>query len=117
MPTDKVILYGLKQCDSCRRAGRWLDEAGVAWELRDIREAELSATELDELLRHLGPRLINRRSTTYRQLDNATRNALDGPDAARVLAEHPTLIKRPLLCQDGRHLIGTAATQVREWLE
>lgn len=92
-----MLLYGLKNCDTCRKAMKSLKNA----ELIDVREQGVPDTVLDRALATFGSVLINTRSTTWRGLDEAAR-AL--PEKA-LLQAHPTLMKRPLIAEgDALHL-------------
>lgn len=88
-----MVLYGLKSCDSCRKAGRLLAAAGHAVVFRDVRAEPLTPAERAEFLAAFGPALINRASATWRGLDAAAREA--APEA--LLAAHPALMKRPVI--------------------
>lgn len=93
-----VTLYGIPNCDTVRKARKWLADSGVEHNFIDLREAPPTRVQVTGWLKSVGPeRLINRRSTTFRQLSDADRSTLDGSDAANVLIAHPTLIKRPVL--------------------
>ncbi|MBR9762243.1 MAG: arsenate reductase [Rhodobacteraceae bacterium] len=82
-------LYGLKTCDTCRKAAKALPGA----ELVDIRAEPLSDALLDKALAAFGPALVNNRSTTWRSLDEAER----ARPARDLLRDHPALMKRPLI--------------------
>ena len=84
-----MILYGLKNCDTCRKALRALQQV----KLRDVREDGLPQNVLDEALKRFGPKLLNTRSTTWRSLDEAAR----GTAPRELLRVHPALMKRPLI--------------------
>ena len=88
-----MIIYGLKNCDACRKALR----ANPGATLRDIRKEPLSATDRTRFLAVFGDKLINQRSTTWRGLSEAER--AQTPDA--LLAAHPALMKRPVIEIDG----------------
>ncbi|EAR51416.1 hypothetical protein OG2516_15669 [Oceanicola granulosus HTCC2516] len=94
--------YGLSTCDTCRKARRALDAGGRAYEVVDVRADGLAPEVLAEMLAALGPDLVNRRSTTWRQLPEAERQ--QPPEA--LLAAHPTLMKRPVILDDGRWWLG-----------
>ncbi|MDX1442771.1 MAG: arsenate reductase [Gammaproteobacteria bacterium] len=99
--------YGLKNCDTCRKARRWLDENGIAHEVFDVREDGFMA---DDLLRwrghHEWDALLNRRSTTWRNLPDADKQAASDDEYQALLLEHPTLLKRPLVETDEGVLVG-----------
>lgn len=107
-----ITLYGLKTCDTCRKALAALAAAGHAPAFDDIRtQADLGA-RLPLWLAALGPdRLVNTRSTTWRSLPDAERARL-GSDPAGLLAAHPTLIRRPVIeAGDTVHAGWTAGIQ------
>ena len=92
-------VIGLKNCDGTRRALRALADAGIEYSFRDIRENPLSHEEVSALLRDLGEAAINRRSTTWRGLDEPARAG----DALDLILTHPTLMKRPVISSGGRY--------------
>lgn len=90
-------IHGIASCDSCRKARRWLDERAPGWSWVDLRRDGVDAATIQRWLDAVGAeRLVNRRSTTWRQLAPGDRPELDAPDLAEQLAAHPTLIKRPV---------------------
>ncbi|MEM6817972.1 MAG: Spx/MgsR family RNA polymerase-binding regulatory protein [Pseudomonadota bacterium] len=103
----KPIVYGLKQCDTCRKALRWMDGHGLDYDFVDIRAQTPSVKEIQTWLTALGnAKLVNRRSTTWRGLGEAERADAAGDAAAQLLEQHPTLIKRPVLALDSKTLVG-----------
>ena len=93
-----VILYGLKTCDSCRAARRYLEERAFRYEFRDLRADGFSDGELDAWIAAAGwERLLNKNSRTWRDLPEADRAGLDAGKARTLLNDHPTLIKRPVI--------------------
>lgn len=95
--------FYLKTCDSCRKALRALKERGVTPDLVDLR-GTLDPADLDAMVDAFGDAVVNKRSTTWRGLDEAER-ALP---ARELIAEHPTLIKRPVIQHEGRWYQGIA---------
>jgi len=92
------MLYGIPNCDTVRKARKWLDSHHVAHDFVDLKLATPSRERLSEWLNVVGnERLINRRSTTFKQLSDAERSALDQSGAVDILLAYPTLIKRPVL--------------------
>jgi len=89
------MIWGLKTCDTCRKAKAAL---GVA-ELRDVRDKPLMANEIERLLGAFGDAAVNRKSATWRGLSAAERSS----DPATLLARHPALMKRPVI-EDGDRL-------------
>jgi arsenate reductase-like glutaredoxin family protein len=99
-------IHGLKTCDACRKA---VKETGA--ELRDVREDPLTEAEIARFLEEFGDALVNRRSTTWRGLSEAERAG----DPAALLAAHPTLMKRPVV-EDGERLLLGWTAEVRKEL-
>ena len=96
-----ITVYGIKQCDTCRKALKWLAEQGIEHFFHDFRVAgldrDLVTTWLDS---NFSDVIVNRRSTTWRQLSESER-AAQGEGLVQLLLEHPTLIKRPVF-EDGK---------------
>jgi len=113
-----ITLYGIKNCDTVRKARRWLDARGVEYAYRDLREDRLAPQTVRDWLRDLGwQSLVNRRSTSWKQLPTATRDAMDDELAQRCILEHPTLIRRPLLDTGHERLAGFSADTYRRLLD
>lgn len=109
-------LYGIKSCDTCRKARTWLDEQGIEARWVDLRADGVARADLQRWLDEIGPEaLVNRRSTTWRQLAEDERPAMEAPAVLPVLEAHPTLIKRPVFERDGEVRVGFTPA-VREWL-
>lgn len=109
MPT---IIYGIPNCDAVRKARAALEAVDRPYVFHDYRQLTQLEPCLDRWLLALGwEALLNRRSTTWRGLDDYVRSAVDGPTSARLLMlEQPTLIKRPVVeWPDGRISVGFEA--------
>ncbi|WP_421790617.1 ArsC/Spx/MgsR family protein [Hyphobacterium sp.] len=92
-----VSLYGLKNCDSCKKAMKAFDASGQAVTFIDIRaEADVASLAPKWLQQVEAAKLINTRSTTWRQLDESERAKAES-DPAGLLAANPTLVKRPVI--------------------
>ncbi len=108
-----IRLYGLKTCDTCRKAQTALQAAGQTVSFIDVRESAAEELPLETWLAQFGAdRLVNRRSTSWRNLDDDERARADHGDAAGLLGEHPTLIKRPVIDAGGQWHLGWSG-QVR----
>jgi arsenate reductase len=93
-----TTLYGIKNCDSVRAARRWLESHNVDFNFHDVRDTPLKTEQLDTWLQQLGlDTLVNKRSTTWKQLSEEQRHTLSEDSAVALLLEYPTLMKRPLL--------------------
>ncbi len=97
----RLDVYGIKQCDTCRRALQWLDLRRVPWQFHDFRVAGVQPALLREWLdSDFSSYLVNKRSTTWRNLNgDEKKQALVDP--FELLLQHPTLIKRPVFMLDG----------------
>lgn len=103
-----VTVYGLKNCDTCRKAERELSEAGKSVTFVDIRaEADLDAKVPQWMSRIRAEDLVNKRSAAWRGLTTSEQAHASSPsDAEALLIAHPTLIKRPVIEADGKAYIG-----------
>lgn len=91
-----LTVYGIKQCDTCRKALKWLAGQGIEHGFHDFRVDGLRAEMLRGWLGSpFADKLVNRRSTTWRQLTDEQRKS-EGEALLELLLEHPTLIKRPV---------------------
>ena len=100
-------IYGIATCDSCRKARRWLADAGIDCAYTDLRKDGIEASTIAGWVAELGwEAVLNRRSTTWRNLPQATRDMAGARDAVDLMVSHPTLIKRPVLEIDGAVSVG-----------
>ncbi|MGR4069931.1 Spx/MgsR family RNA polymerase-binding regulatory protein [Halomonas sp. LR3S48] len=93
-----ATLFVIKNCDTCRKARKTLDERGLPYQVHDLREDGLSAALLEHILERV-PVLeaINRRSTTWRNLPEEDKQDIDANKARALIMANPTLLKRPML--------------------
>lgn len=101
-------LYGLKTCDSCRKALKALPDANFI----DVRKEGVSTELLKRAAQAFGPAIVNKSSATWRGLDEAER----ARDPLELVSEHPTLMKRPLIVEGDRMTIGWKADAQEIWL-
>ena len=106
-------VYGIRNCDTVKRAMGELAAAGHAPELVDIRETPLEAADYQRFFDAFGEALVNRRSTTWRGLDGDARAG----DPVRLVFAHPTLMKRPVIEAEGVLTLGWGAETRARWLE
>ena len=101
-------VHGIDNCDTVRRARRWLGDQGIEHGFHDFRRDGLSREQLERWMRHLPwDSVLNRRGTTWRRLDDAARAAVvDQASAIELLLAHPTLVRRPVLESGELLLIG-----------
>lgn len=114
MPT----IYGIKNCDTMKKAFAWLAENGIACEFHDYKKAGIDAATLARWEAALGwETLLNRRGTTWRKLDHSVQQGVDRATALRLMQEQPSLIKRPVLEAGQTLLAGFEAGAWRQALE
>ncbi|MGD2056721.1 MAG: ArsC family reductase [Gammaproteobacteria bacterium] len=102
-----VTLYGIRSCDTVRKARRWLDEHRIEYRYHDLRGDGLTPALLEEWIRELGwENLLNRRGTTWRQLPPAQRSHLDADTAKAIMLQHPAVIRRPVVALGTVHSLG-----------
>ncbi len=93
-----MILYGLKNCDTCKKAMKALDAAGENVEFHDVRADGVTKTQIGKWAKATGwEKLLNKSSTTWRGLADAEKDGVTEKKALALMAEHPTLIKRPVI--------------------
>lgn len=113
-------VYGLKNCDSCRKARSHLDAAQVEYRFIDLRDEPPQPGQVKAWLAILGEeRLLNRRSTSWRELPDKQKVPLGQLSEQHLIAlicDHPTLVKRPLFVNGARMLTGFKVDVLDEWL-
>ncbi|MGM0564756.1 MAG: ArsC family reductase [Pseudomonadota bacterium] len=102
-----ATLYGIKNCDTMKRARAWLEQRGVTYELHDYKKMGVPEDKLRAWIDCFGwETVLNKRGTTYRKLDEATRENLDAESAVAVLMTNSSMIKRPVLEYGEQTLVG-----------
>lgn len=108
-------LYGLANCDRCRKALKWLREHHCDVEVIDIRQAALTRAEIEAIVAAAGwERAVNRKSTTWRNLSEDEKSNLNEHSAVELISVHPTVMKRPVIVADGRITVGFDASVISE---
>ena len=93
-----ITIYGIKNCDTMKKARAWLDEQGAAYEFHDYKVAGIEAATLERWARQVGWEiLLNRTGTTFRKLPDAQKQGLNERKAIALMREQPSMIKRPVL--------------------
>ena len=106
-------LYGIPNCDTVKKARAWLSRHHIAIDFHDFKKHGADAAWLQEVAAQTGwEALLNKRGTTWRQLDDATKSAvIDQPTAIELMRIQPSLIKRPVLHANGRYHLGFSEQQ------
>ncbi|MEP6965003.1 MAG: ArsC family reductase [Polaromonas sp.] len=94
-----IILYGIANCDTVKKARAWLTEQGQAYEFHDFKKRGVPPEKLAQWTQALGwEKLLNRKGTTWRQLDAATQaSVVDDASARALMLAHASVIKRPVV--------------------
>jgi arsenate reductase (glutaredoxin) len=108
VPAPKQItIYGIKACDTMKKARAWLDARGVAHAFHDYKSAGIDRERLENWVKAVGWEiLLNRAGTTFRKLDDADKEGLTQKKAVALMLAHPSAIKRPVLDVGGKLTVG-----------
>lgn len=105
-----ITLYGIKNCDTVKKARKWLDTHGIDYQYHDFREDGVDQQAVAAWIAELGwQNLLNRQSTSWKALDASTRENMNEETARKAVLLHPTLIKRPLLDTGQQRYTGFSA--------
>ncbi len=109
------ILYGIKNCDTVRRARRWLDAHGIDYRFHDLRADGVTPEQVAAWADELGwEALLNRRGMTWRRLPAKRKEAIDRAAALALMVELPAIIKRPILDLGERRELGFSEARYTE---
>ena len=102
-----ITIYGIKNCDTMKKARAWLDSHGVTYEFHDYKAAGAPKEKLKAWMSELGwETLLNRAGTTFRKLPDAEKEGLNERKALALMLEQPSVIRRPVLEAGGKLLVG-----------
>lgn len=102
-----TTLYGIRNCDTVKKARAWLDARGIAYAFHDYKAAGIDAARLRSWVAELGwEALLNRSGTTFRTLPDADKEALDEDKAVALMLASPAMIRRPVLDLGDRRMLG-----------
>ena len=107
-----ITVFGIKNCDTIKKARNWLTDQGIEYQFHDFRANGIDRDRIETWIQQAGwETVLNRRGTTWRKLDPSIQEATTSDNVAALLAEHPAMIKRPVLDNDGVITIGFKAEQ------
>ncbi|AFH92114.1 TPA: ArsC family reductase [Providencia stuartii] len=118
--SSPYIMYGIKNCDTIKKARRYLEDNGINYQFHDYRVEGIDDALLSTFIAQLGWEvLVNKRGTTWRKLSDAEKNAVvDAESAKKVLLAEPAMIKRPILVSaDNRYLVGFSADEYQQFTQ
>ena len=102
-----LVIYGIKNCDTMKKARAWLDKKGTAYEFHDYKTAGIERARLEGWAGKVGwETLLNRAGTTFRKLPDEDKEGLTETRAIALMLANPSMIKRPVLETGGRLLVG-----------
>jgi Spx/MgsR family transcriptional regulator len=110
-----TTLYGIKNCDTIKKARAWLTANNINYIFHDYRQNGLDPKWLEQTEQVLGWEImLNKRGTTFRQLSEEQKQGVDKTAALALMLEHPAMIKRPILMHNDQYLLGFKADQYAE---
>jgi len=102
-----VIIYGIKNCDTMKKARQWLADHSIAADFHDYKASGIDRAHLERWCGQTGwETVLNRAGTTFRKLDDAAKQDLDREKAIALMLAQPSMIKRPVLEADDRLMVG-----------
>ncbi|KXF81241.1 ArsC family reductase [Enterovibrio coralii] len=102
-----TVVYGIKNCDTIKKAVKWLEQEGQTFTFHDYRKDGIDQDMLKQFVDALGwEALVNKRGTTFRALSDEQKNNLDETNAIALMLVQPAMIKRPLLAHGGNYYLG-----------
>ena len=110
-----TVMYGIKNCDTIKKAKKWLDAQNIEYRFHDYRADGLEQAFLQQAIAELGwENVLNKRGTTYRQLEQSIKDNLNEQVAIEQMMLAPAMIKRPILEVNGKLYLGFKDTQYQE---
>lgn len=116
-----LTIHGIKNCDTVKKARKWLEAEGIEHTFHDFRRDGLTPEMVADFVDALGiDAVLNKRGTTWRKLPTDTTEGIDDNAAKALMVEHDALIKRPVWRKDGEYRLGFAAKDLSSfeaWLK
>jgi len=114
-----LVLYGINNCDTVKKARRFLDDHQIAYQFYDYKKQPVTTELLQQFLQHFSWQdLLNRRGTTWRRLDEQQKAQINSAESAiPLMIAHPSIIKRPILSNGKHYLLGFDAEQYQQTLQ
>ena len=113
-----LTVFGIKSCDTCRKAGKYLADHNIEYRFHDLREDGLDIQMLERWAQRIGwERLLNKQSLTWRKIPEVDRNDMTRDKALAAMIDNPTLIKRPVLETPTFIAVGFSEKRFGDFLE
>lgn len=105
-----IRIYGIKNCDTMKKALKWLDERGIAYDFHDYKKSGADEEILKQaIVGHGWETVINRKGTSWRALPDDVKEKMTAAGALKAARDNPSLIRRPLLLKNGAIYLGFSA--------
>ena len=102
-----IRMYGIKNCDTIKKARTWLEGHGIAYDFHDYKASSIDRKSLESWIKEFGwETVLNRAGTTFKKLPDADKEGLDAEKAITLMLAQPSMIKRPMLDLGSRRLVG-----------
>ena len=102
-----ITLYGIPNCDTIKKARKWLSDNSIEFEFHDYKKLGVPEKELKSWVKQVGWEvLLNKRGTTWRKLDDSVKDSVNDKTAIQIMMDNPSIIKRPVLCSGKKILVG-----------
>lgn len=113
-----LTIYGIKSCDTCRKARKFLDKHNIEFAFHDLRDDGLDIQMLERWVQRMGwELLLNKQSLTWRKIPEVDRNNMSRDRAMAAMIDNPTLIKRPVLEADKFIAVGFSEKRFADFIE
>ncbi len=107
-----IKLYGIPNCDTIKKARKWLTDNDLEYEFHDYKKQGVPEKDLNKWIKQASwEQLLNKRSTTWRKLDDSIKASVDEESAIKIILHNPGIIKRPVLVKNKTLLIGFSASE------
>lgn len=114
---DNIHIYGIKNCDTMKKAFKWLDDNHIAYVFHDFKKDGFERDVIERAIQlHGWETVINRRGTTWRKLSDAQKDAMDAHKAVDLAEEMPSIVKRPVLVNNADIQVGFSADRYAQAL-
>ena len=117
MSTQVPVMYGIANCDTIKKARQWLSQNNIEYQFHDYKKLGTDARQLQSWLSEFGwETIINKRGTSWRKLDEATRSEIDDAKAIQLMQDNPSIIKRPILDTGKQRVVGFNEAEYQQLL-